>query len=158
MDIKFKLRKDPKTVSNDEAEKAFAAEYITNEYVDKGDTILDKATGLIWQKGASDEYLSFNYALKYIEHLNHTKFAGYSDWRLPTIPELHSLLESEVLFNNDLYIKPVFSDSGKLWYCWSADTHSPDVAWGVGFRSHCLYQWPLKFTASALGVRSETNL
>ncbi|NQY94999.1 MAG: DUF1566 domain-containing protein [Campylobacteraceae bacterium] len=54
----------------------------------KNGTISDNTTGLMWQKTFSNK-LSWNEALNYA---NNSKLAGYSDWRIPTIKELYSLI------------------------------------------------------------------
>ncbi|MCP4183707.1 MAG: DUF1566 domain-containing protein, partial [Hyphomicrobiales bacterium] len=69
--------------------------YIHNDYEDQGEVVLDHATGLMWQKSGSDDYMEYEVAKTYIEKLNKDQFAGYDDWRLPTIYELMSLLEKE---------------------------------------------------------------
>ncbi|MBN1547263.1 MAG: DUF1566 domain-containing protein, partial [Syntrophaceae bacterium] len=110
--------------------------YITNQYEAQGNVVIDHATGLMWQKSGSEKYIDYPAARKYIQELNRKKFAGYEDWRLPTIPELMSLLEPEKQ-ENGLYIKPIF-DKNQTW-CWSADLRqtkdegSSGSAWGVGF-------------------------
>jgi hypothetical protein len=67
------------------------ASYTGNEpsYTDNGDgTITDNVTGLIWQKDMGIK-LSFNDAIKKADTL---RLGGYSDWRIPTIKELYSLI------------------------------------------------------------------
>ena len=64
-----------------------------NEFVDNGDgTITDRATGLMWERSGLNKETLFSWAEKYIKSLNKSKFAGYNDWRLPTVEELYTLL------------------------------------------------------------------
>lgn len=59
-------------------------------YVDNGDgTVSDLQTGLMWQQGVGDK-VTFSQALTGAESFD---LAGYSDWRLPTIKELYSLID-----------------------------------------------------------------
>jgi len=90
----------------------------TNDFVDNGDgTISDKATGLMWEQKGSKKVTSFYIATKHVKKLNKKKFAGYDDWRIPTIEELYSLLDPNT--NKQPYINPVFET--KAYHCWSAD-------------------------------------
>ena len=133
------LRSEPVTVSEKEASKVFGLkeveswwrplQYIQNEYEDRGAVVFDRATGLLWQKSGSEDALTYSAALNYVKQLNREKFGGYADWRLPTMPELMSLLEPEKQ-NEDLYISPMF-DKRQRW-CWSSDKRSSS-AWLVGF-------------------------
>lgn len=59
------------------------------QYVDNGDgTITDKVTGLIWEKATN--YLTWAEAEAAAAKAN---TGGYSDWRIPTIKELYSLVD-----------------------------------------------------------------
>lgn len=90
-----------------------------NAYVKINDeVVMDKRTGLMWQRSGSDRAKSFTGAKDYIEQLNDEKFSGYSDWRLPTIEELSSLLVKTPI--DELDISPIFDHSQKR--CWSNDT------------------------------------
>jgi hypothetical protein len=72
-----------------------AASYINNG----NGTITDNNTGLMWQKSpdlngdgtikASDK-LTYNQAVSYCQNLS---LAGYSDWQLPNIKQLYSLID-----------------------------------------------------------------
>jgi hypothetical protein len=53
------------------------------------DTVQDNRTGLIWQR-ASSETMTRSDALNYCSGLS---LAGTSDWRLPTINELLSIVD-----------------------------------------------------------------
>ena len=89
-----------------------------NDFVDNGDgTVTDRATGLMWEQKGSKKEKSHYYAKKHVKSLNKKKFAGYDDWRIPTVEELYSLLEPNT--NKQLYINPVFAI--KAYHCWSVD-------------------------------------
>lgn len=68
---------------------------VKNQFEDRGSVIFDRATGLTWQRSGSSEVLSYQDAQMYVNTLNIQQFAGYTDWRLPTIEELLSLLKKE---------------------------------------------------------------
>jgi hypothetical protein len=90
-----------------------------NDLVDNGNgTITDKVTGLVWQKGGSPSDMKFDSAIKYVEELNSSRFGGYSDWRLPTMEELCSLLEGTPN-NSEKFMDNLFDPVQSL--CWSAD-------------------------------------
>lgn len=61
---------------------------------DTGDslTVADERTGLIWQRTGLD-LSSINRMRRSIEQLNSEGFAGYHDWRMPTLEEAMSLME-----------------------------------------------------------------
>ncbi len=134
----IQLRSEPQPVSNAEFLKFFKLdknfrplEYIQNDYEDKGEVVIDHATGLMWQKSGSDEPLLYEEAQNSIDALNEKRFAHYSDWRLPTIEELMSLLKRKKQ-SNDLYINPIFDTTQKR--CWSVDTERlSGSAWYVSF-------------------------
>ncbi len=105
------------------------------ESQDNGVLIVDQASGLTWQQSGSDDYMSYPEAEKYGTKLNRDKFAGYDNWRLPTLEEGMSLMESSKK-NKDLYIDPVF-DVKQRWI-WTADGYSKNASWVVGFNfGHC---------------------
>lgn len=90
-----------------------------NDFVDNGDeTITDRATGLMWQKGGSLKELYYWDANKYVSRLNEGNFSGYVDWSIPTLEELCSLLE-RVVNERGLHISSLFKR--KQAKCWSTD-------------------------------------
>ena len=106
-------------------------EDIKNDFKEMGELIMDRATGRMWQKAGAEGYVTYEEAKAYIDELNQQKFAGYDDWRLPTIPELASLVEKDKQ-ENGMYLSPLF-DTTQFW-CWSADVTIPKIAWLVDFK------------------------
>jgi len=97
--------------------------------------VIDYSTGLTWQQFGSPKSIIYADAEKYIQELKQEKYAGYTDWRLPTLEEAMSLMEPSKK-NGDFYIDPVF-DKTQRWI-WTADKPSTGVAWVVGFHNgHC---------------------
>lgn len=66
-----------------------------NCLADSGDerTIIDLKTGLMWQRGGLD-INSIRHTRKEIDAINRNGFAGFKDWRLPTLEEALSLMET----------------------------------------------------------------
>ena len=67
-----------------------------------GLTVLDNVTGLTWTQGADwnddgtldvDDKFTYANAQTYIDTLNAGNYGGFSDWRVPTIKELYSLID-----------------------------------------------------------------
>jgi hypothetical protein len=96
-------------------------------------TIEDKVSNLIWQRDGSESMLNIDRTIEYINELNHSKHAGFNDWRLPTLKEALTLMEPE---RNNLgyFIDPIFNEHQ---FCiWTSDTFKFDdqtYAWSVNF-------------------------
>jgi hypothetical protein len=135
---KITLRSKPLQVAEAEMPAAFSVDptnwrpltYSNHSYQARGDVVVDQMTGLVWQKSGSPEPIGFAQAKTYIAQLNQQKFGGYTDWRLPTMPELLALVEQQAQAQN-WYLNRIF-DRTQLW-CWSADTPGAEDAWGVNF-------------------------
>ena len=98
-------------------EGSFASNFKDN----RDGTVTDRATGLMWLLEAPLMELEPSTHWKpedFLEILNKKQFAGYSDWRLPTIEELASLMCSRKI--KGLYLDLVFSKKQSTFY-YSAD-------------------------------------
>ena len=108
--------------------------YTTNGFelktIDGDKVVIDHATGLTWQRSGSDYTMQYFQQKSHIILLNHYKYAGYNDWRLPTLEEAITLLEQEKI-SDGLFIDPVF-DKKQVWI-WTSDRVNNLSAWVVSF-------------------------
>jgi len=75
-------------------ERIIDAQYGVNDLTDQGDgTIMDHATGLIWDKDDSGEGMNWEAALAWVYQKNQENYLGYNDWRLPNAKELQSIID-----------------------------------------------------------------
>ena len=103
---------------------------ILDNYTDNSDgTVTDTSTGLMWQQTASSNGMTWELSLAYCEGLN---LGGHTDWRLPTIKELLSLVDYSRY--NPAINTTYFPNTVSSFY-WSSTTFAfgTDGAWGVGF-------------------------
>jgi hypothetical protein len=92
--------------------------------------VIDHVTGLMWQQAAS-EFVPGAEIQNHIAKVNINRYAGFSDWRLPTIEELVSLLAGPEKGSD--FIDPIFELP--FWFCASADKEKgeDDSIWVVSF-------------------------
>ncbi len=125
--IKIDPRQAKKTFALDDLWRP--ARFLHNEFeVNSDATITDKTTGLVWQQSGSEFPLTWSRAKLFIEALNLAQFAASTDWRLPTIDELMTLL-TETPHGEDYCIEPIFDLTQK--WIWSCDRRSFTAAWYV---------------------------
>ncbi len=122
--------------------KAYTLNDFEEKAISDNKVVIDKATGLTWQQSGSKEYMKYYEVRMYIAKLNSDKYAGYNDWRLPTLEEAITLLEQEVK-RNGLYIDPVFDK--KQQYIWTSDKNSASRAWVVGFDFGFCYNYDIGY-------------
>ena len=84
---------------------------LTHRYIfvelNHNEIVIDELANLMWQRNGSAEPMNFYDATGWIEKLNRDCYAGFDDWRLPTLAEAMSLMENKPK-NGDLYIDAVF--------------------------------------------------
>ncbi len=93
-----------------------------------GDIVTDSISGLQWQDNAIGQKMKWQEAITHCEDLS---LGGYSDWRLPNINELRSIVDRD---KYDPTIVSAFINFSSSYY-WSSTTnkgHSGN-AWIVNF-------------------------
>ena len=105
-----------------------------SRFVDNRDgTVTDTSTGLMWQQATAAFPETWARALSYCEGMT---LAGYTDWRLPNINELDSIVS---LSSNTLTIDANHFPDTRGSYYWSATTFPKDsftdFAAGISFGS-----------------------
>ncbi len=112
-------------------------------------TVLERTTALQWQAGGMPP-VTFTEAGSVAARANAGSFAGYSDWRLPTVEEAAALLQPDVAA--DLHIAPLFERG--TYFIWTADRMDADNGWVVYFREGTVSCERVAFNASVRLVRS----
>lgn len=100
--------------------------------VDSGDgkTVIDKKSGLMWQREGAD-IMSNRSMRREVEKYNKEKFAGYDDWRLPTMAEGLSLMRKEKN-SKDQYLHLCFSAAQP--FVFVDATRKPGGYWFVDYK------------------------
>jgi hypothetical protein len=114
-----------------------------SRYTNHGNgTVTDTATGLMWKQcveGLSGPVCASGAAQTFawqgaLQHAQGHSFAGYSDWRLPNINELSSLVE-ERCYGPSINTTLFPNTPSECFWSSSPSTDYSDGAWGVRFDS-----------------------
>jgi len=115
---------------------------VEGRFVDNGDgTVTDTCTGFMWQKDTADvngdgsigmepwpgDLLLWEDALRYCEDLD---FAGHTDWRLPNVRELQSIVDYGRVNPS---VDPVFGALSDRYWSSSFGINLPDHPWFIDF-------------------------
>jgi len=140
--------------------------------------VRDNVTGLIWEvKNSEDDTPNYDNphdadntytwydgssgtpgdgtdTLDCITALNNANFSGYSDWRLPTIKELSTIIDSSIAYPGPTINTDYFPNTQSYDY-WSSTTHAVDPynAWSVGFTDGYLNGGIKSFSRNVRAVR-----
>ena len=134
-------------------------------FLDHGDgTVTDELTGLMWPKNANlpGTWKTWQEALNYVAMMNSGSGTyGFTDWRLPNVIELRSLISYGEMFPPKIIFPRPFTGikvdhSSVVSYYWTSTTEAswPDVmAWVVDMtdadvetdrKTHGNYVWPVR--------------
>jgi len=117
---------------------------LTPVWVEGEYSACDQSTGLMWLKNADrvGKPVTWQSALKAIKELNIQNVAGYSDWRLPNIRELESLVDLSV-HSPALPAGHPFKNVAEGYWSSTTSVYEPAYAWvlytrdgavGVGYK------------------------
>ena len=109
-----------------------------HSYTDLGNGIIkDNVTGLMWQKATATGTYTWQQAVDYCNNLS---LGGYTDWYLPTIRELSTLVDSSIALPGPTINTTYFPDTGQSIY-WSSTVPADGIgnAWGVFFSYGYVY-------------------
>jgi hypothetical protein len=117
--------------------------------------VRDNVTGLVWEGKTDDDsihdkdnnYDWYDAQDVFIATLNSQNFGGSSDWRLPTIKELDSLVNSnrERPAINTAYFPYTRSN-----YYWSSTTYAPTP-------QTCCWAWYVSFSYGDVGIKKKAE-
>lgn len=114
-------------------------EYGINAFTDNGDgTVTDTASGLMWAQDDSGESLDWESALDLAVAANEENYLGYSDWRVPNVKELQSIVDYSGTYPAiDAGLFTITDEDSYFWTSTSAYFSSADpgyyYAWYVAF-------------------------
>ncbi len=108
-----------------------------NHFVDSGNeiTVIDECTNLMWQRFGQD-LCSIRNMKSQIEALNEKGFAGFHDWRMPTMEEALSLMEAKVN-EKGVYLHPCFSKEQP--FVFTSARRKPTGYWFTDYKQGKVY-------------------
>jgi len=98
-------------------------------------TVTDESTGLMWQQKTPANESTLNQSIAYCKKL---KLGGYTDWRLPTIKELNSIVDYSKC--NTAINTEMFPNTPPLTY-WTSSARP----------MHAEYNWVVEFASGGNG-------
>jgi hypothetical protein len=115
------------------------------------EVILDSATRLMWHTGSADHQYVFHETQAFAGELNTNQYAGFNDWRIPTLEEARSIMQPMAV--DGWYLDPIFGRKTAA-FVWTSDLESADYGWLVYYISGDCNRDSLQFSAYVRAVRS----
>lgn len=111
---------------------AWGAAWPSPRFVAEGELVQDRLTGLTWTRRAdlARGETTWREALETVAGLNRTGLAGGTDWRLPNINELESLVDCD---QHTPALSPghPFTELGEGYWSSTTSFYEPDWAWAL---------------------------
>lgn len=123
-------------------------------FSDKGETVIDNSTGLMWARHGGNAGCANGSAMNWTQAVNwgnNLVFAGYNDWRLPSLDELLSLSEP---LAHDLQAGPAVAPGQNVRSYWSSTmSHAASRPCTVYFGPR-YYGWDNPYQSQSWYVRA----
>jgi len=128
-DIQTEINKDFNQKINSLAHKPINPNSMN--FIKKGDVVIDKDRKLMWQddKAVINNKMNWQQARKYCKNLN---LAGFSDWRLPTIQELNTIIDLDRY--NPAIAKEFKNVKSERYWTNTSYAYNSDAAWRLNFK------------------------
>lgn len=100
-----------------------------------GDVVIDRATGLMWAADGAVKGCAYNASLTWalaLQYIDDFEFAGFSDWRVPNIRELSSIVDY-VKFSPSIKEPPFANTYNGVYWSSTTDFYNLSNALGVDF-------------------------
>ncbi|HZV82067.1 MAG TPA: DUF1566 domain-containing protein [Geobacteraceae bacterium] len=117
------------------------ADWPSPRFIDNRDkTLTDNLTGLVWSQNgntpgpancAPGTAKTWSAALDYVKCLNTSAWLGKTDWRLPNLNELQSLISYGRLNNSDWLKGQGFTNMGINFWSSTTSAANTNIAWGI---------------------------
>ena len=133
----YHQRSEPMKITQDRAREIFELDrrwrpkhFPENLFITSVDetTLHDRNTGLVWEKGGWPYTLNWPEAVDRIEQMNRDGFGGLRCWRIPTVPEIVTIMRRSPKAGDLCF--PADFDPRHRWL-WSADRRTYTSQWYV---------------------------
>jgi serine/threonine-protein kinase PpkA len=122
------------------------------EKIDKNSVSIFEDRGLqrMWLTGMYGQSLTFSQAIAWVQSLNSQNIGGFSDWRLPTMPEAMALLRPQES-KNALFSQTYFKQPE---WIWTSDSFDQNTAWAVFFTKGIVDTYRKNDLLSTMAIRT----
>lgn len=135
----------------------------TIAFIDNGDgTVTDANTGLTWEKKDDaegvhdkDSRVTWANAFAHVAALNAAAFAGHSDWRMPNINEIGTLMDYG---QSGISLPPAFNDACTAGCASTACSCSASLVWSsTTLPRNAAFAWTIRPTQGVSDVIGKTS-
>ncbi len=107
----------------------------------QNETIADSARRLLWMRQdtwqMTGKWMNWVQVRDFAEQMNRKKFAGFANWRLPTVAEIRTLYDKSQQNKDHMGTEVPHSEAypaGFCFLCWTSDVRNKTQVARFGFR------------------------